>query len=379
MKRLLAIILALVMALGLAACGKQDESTGDIPQFNGLKYTETVETEFATEYKIYRYQGGYSYIDIKDGDKIMVVPEGGKKPSDTPDDAVVVNQPIKNIYMAATNIMALFDAMDGLDFIKFSELEADGWANENARKAMNDGNIIYAGKYSAPDYEMLIGGGCGLAVENTMIYHSPEVKEKLEELGIPVIVERSSYENHPLGRTEWVKLFGEMIGKTEEAEKAFNEQAEKIRAFGSKDNTGKTVAFFYINSRGNVVTYKGDGYIPAMIEISGGEYILKDLVDDSKLSNINMSMEEFYSRASDVDIIIYNSSIAAELHELDQFLALSNVLSDFKAVKEGNVWCTSKSMFQETDKMGSIMEDMHSIITGTAGDGSSLNYIHKLD
>jgi iron complex transport system substrate-binding protein len=116
-----------------------------------------------------------------------------------------------------------------------------------------------------------------------------------------------------------------------------------------------------------------------MIETSGGEYILKDLVDDSKLSNINMSMEEFYSRASDVDIIIYNSSIAAELHTLDQFLSLSTVLSDFKAVKEGNVWCTSKSMFQETDKMGSIMEDMHKIITGTAGDGESLNYIHKLN
>ena len=379
MKKLLAIILVLAMALGLSSCGKQDESTGDVPQFDGLKYEETVKTEFATEYKIYRYQGGYSYIDIKDGDKIMVVPEGGKAPSDTPAEAIVIKQPVQNIYMAATNIMALFDAMDGLGFIKFSELEADGWANENARKALKDGSIVYAGKYSAPDYEMLIGGGCGLAVENTMIYHSPEVKEKLEELGIPVIVDRSSYENHPLGRTEWVKLFGEMIGKEKEAEEAFKVQAEKIRSFGSKDNTGKTVAFFYINSRGNVVTYKGDGYIPAMIEISGGEYILKDIVDDNKLSNINMSMEEFYSRAADADIIIYNSSIAAELHALDEFLALSNVLSDFKAVKEGNVWCTSKSMFQETDKMGSIMEDMHNIITGAAGDGSSLNYIHKLD
>ncbi len=379
MKKALALLLALSLAFCFAACGNNEGASGEIPQFSGLKYEETVETEFATEFTVYRYQGGYSYIDIKDGDKIMVVPEGGKAPSDTPADAVVIKQPVKNIYMAATNIMALFDAMDGLGYIKFSELEADGWANENARKALEDGRIIYAGKYSAPDYEMLIGGGCGLAVENTMIYHSPEVKEKLEELGIPVIVDRSSYENHPLGRTEWVKLFGEIIGKAEEANAAFRSQAEKIEAFGSRENTGKTVAFFYINSRGNVVTYKGDGYIPAMIETSGGEYILKDLVDDSKLSNINMSMEEFYSRASDVDIIIYNSSIAAELHTLDQFLSLSNVLSDFKAVKEGNVWCTSKSMFQETDKMGSIMEDMHKIITGTAGDGESLNYIHKLN
>ena len=39
-----------------------------------------------------------------------------------------------------------------------------------------------------------------------MIYHTPEVKEQLEDFGVPVLVERSSYENHPLGRMEWIKL-----------------------------------------------------------------------------------------------------------------------------------------------------------------------------
>ena len=32
-----------------------------------------------------------------------------------------------------------------------------------------------------------------------MIYHSPEVLEQLERLGIPVLVERSSYETLPAG------------------------------------------------------------------------------------------------------------------------------------------------------------------------------------
>ena len=47
---------------------------------------------------------------------------------------------------------------------------------------MKSGDLIYAGKYSAPDYELLLAGGCKFAVENTMISHNPEVKEKLEEL-----------------------------------------------------------------------------------------------------------------------------------------------------------------------------------------------------
>ena len=192
------------------------------------------------------------------------------------------------------------------------------------------------------------------------------------------MVERSTYEDHPLGRTEWVKLFGEIIGKADAAAAAYDEQAEIIHSLGSQPNTGKTVAFFYVNSRGNVVTYAGEGYIPSMIELAGGVYALKDLEASSKLSSINMSMEEFYSMAADADIIIYNSSIASELYTMEQFYDLSIVLSSFKASKNGEVWCTSKSMYQEVDKMGSIIEDMNKIITGTAGDGESLNYIHKL-
>ena len=53
---------------------------------------------------------------------------------------------------------------------------------------------------------------CGLAIENTMISHTPEVKEQLEKFGIHVLVDYSSYEPEPLGRTEWVKLYGLLTG-----------------------------------------------------------------------------------------------------------------------------------------------------------------------
>ena len=73
---------------------------------------------------------------------------------------------------------------------------------------METGDILYAGNYSAPDYEQILAEGCDLAIENTMVYHTPEVKEQLEKFGIPVMVDYSSYETEPLGRTEWVKLYG---------------------------------------------------------------------------------------------------------------------------------------------------------------------------
>ena len=49
---------------------------------------------------------------------------------------------------------------------------------------MEDGKILFAGKYSEPDYEMLIDEDCDLAIESTMILHTPKVQEMIEDLDI---------------------------------------------------------------------------------------------------------------------------------------------------------------------------------------------------
>ena len=51
------------------------------------------------------------------------------------------------------------------------------------------------------------------------------IQEKLETLGIPVLVERSSYESHPLGRMEWMKLYGLLMNRETEADAYFTAQS----------------------------------------------------------------------------------------------------------------------------------------------------------
>ena len=336
----------------------------DRAPLEGLQWLRRLPLTYATGFSVDYYEGGYVLIDIVDGDRVLLLPEGGEAPEGLPDDVLALHRP-QNIYLAATSAMALFDRLEALDIIGASSLEAADWSVANARAAMEAGDMVYAGKYSEPDYELLLQLGCDLAIESTMIFHTPRVREMLEDLGIPVIVDRSSYEAHPLGRTEWIKLYGALAGKEDAAQAFFAEKEALIAAYAGYPNSEKTVAFFYMSSDGSVVVRNSTDYVPRMIEIAGGRYALKDIVDpDSSRSSVTTTMEQFYAAAVDADFLIYNANIASPLDSLDALFALSPLFADFRAVREGNVWCTGKDLYQETDDVGELIEDIHNMIAG---------------
>ena len=146
---------------------------------------------YAEQFTVDTLENGLSLITIGGEDRYLIVPEGQQAPQ-TDADITVLQQPIDSIYLVATSAMDFFISLDALDTISLSGTKADGWYLDEARQAMKNGDIEYAGKYSAPDYEAIFDADCDLVVESTMIYHTPEVKEQLERLGIPVLVERSS-------------------------------------------------------------------------------------------------------------------------------------------------------------------------------------------
>ena len=379
-------ILVLLLALVLCACGQREPeplpeevpAPEETPLWSGLRWEEHLPLEYAQSFSVDFSPEGYARIAIHQ-ETYLLVPESCPLPGEIPEDVTVLRQPLQNIYMQATAAMDSFCQLDALDAVTLSGTRTEGWYIPQAREAMEEGRLVYAGKYSAPDYELILSRNCGLALESTMIYHNPEVKEQLERFGVPVLVERSSYESHPLGRMEWIKLYGVLMGKQAEAEAFFNEQLDRLTPVLEQENTGKTVAFFYITSNGAVSVRKGGDYIAKAIDLAGGVYVFQDLAgEENALSTMNMQMEAFYQGAKDADILIYNSAIYADLTAIEQLVAKSAPLADFKAVQSGDVWCTGKSMFQEALGVGDMILDMHAVLTEENPAEESMSYLHRL-
>ena len=380
-RRIWAALLLTAAAL-LAGCGgsapAQTEPTA--LSWENLEFDHSMELVYADQFTLDTYREGYRIVTIGGTDRSLVVPEDAPVPAGVPEEVTVLQQPLDRIYLVATSAMDLFRELDALDRVRLSGTDASGWYIEEAKQAMERGDILYAGKYSAPDYERILAEGCDLALESTMIYHTPEVREQLLRLGIPVLVERSSYESHPLGRVEWIRLYGALLGREEEADACFSALLDRLAPVLDQPGTGKTVAFFYITSNGAANVRRPGDYIAKSIALAGGEYILRQQPgEESAASTMNMQMEAFYEQARDADVLIYNSAIDAELHSLEELLDKSSLLKDFKAVREGNVWCTGKNLFQESLGLGDLIWDLHAIVTARDPESLELTYLHRLD
>lgn len=371
------IIAALLIAgiFGLSGCSRNSSAAEqELP----LVYEDSLKLQYAENFSIDYYTGGYSMITTKrDGSRFLIVPEQAEAPEGLEEDIVILKQPIQDIYLVASAVMDMFCQLDGLDAISFSGQKQENWYIEDAKNAMAEGRLLYAGKYNRPDYEQLVSRGCRLAIENGMIAHAPEVVEKLEDFGIPVLMEASSYEAHPLGRVEWIKLFGALLGKEEAAERIFQEQADILNRISEDQPSEKTVAFFFVSSNGMVQVRQSSDYIPRMIELAGGRYIFENLGDpESRKATMNMQAEEFYHKARNADFLIYNSSIDGGISTMKELLDKCEFLEDFQAVKEGNVWCTSNDMYQQSLSIGYLMEDMHRMLQGD--DTSPMHYLFEV-
>ena len=365
-----------LLFLSLCACGNTEDGS-----WNGMEKTGSLELQYAKEFRVDYYEDGYDVITIE-GDEYLLVPEGMPVPDEIGSEVTVLQQPLENLYVASSSAMDLFLQAGAIDRVDMTSTSAENWTLPEIREKVISDDILFVGKYSTPDYEVVLDEGCGLAVENTMISHTPEVKEKLEQLGIPVLVERSSYEKSPLGRVEWIKLYGLLTGQLDTAEQFFEKRVQQVQAVEketkNQGNETPTVAFFYITASGYVNVRTPVDYIAQMIELAGGKYAFsaEELGDQGARSSVNMDPEQFYAAAKDADILIYNSTVEGELSSLNALTEKSPLMKDCKAVLNGTVWCTGQNMFQQVSGTAEMISDLHAVISGDTE--QPLRFLHRL-
>lgn len=403
MKRSLALVLLAVLAMStllFAACDKKEnEQQGITVAYSQLTSTGKEENTFAELFSIEHLKDenekAYSKIEVFDKEKKLdtswlLLPEGVDKVSGAPAGVNIMTfRDRQNIMVSSASTMALINAMDALSKVPMTTADTT-WRIQEIKDAIDKGTVKEVGKYSKPDYEQIISIGAEkhvtFAVFSTMLDSVPDVYDQLTKTcNLRIMRDQSSYESHPLGRTEWIKIYGEIFDMRDKSDAVFNGQVEILNETTSKINVPeaerKTVLIFYTTSTKDTFYVRNAAdYVTELVNLGGGKQVAE--IGSGKSGNTKMTQEWFIQECSQADYVLYNwtSGASGVKDESLQGLIdarLGDWFKDFKAYKEGNVWRTSNDFYQKMDKMGEMVADIYKMLYGE-NVSDTLTYVNRL-
>ncbi len=193
---------------------------GEAPYYGNMRIKERIKPLYARGYSVDSFGDNIYRINV--GKKrYLLVPRLKVLPYGIPESVTVIRTPVNRAYLATVSGMEFIRDIDAVSHV--------GFAIRDAVNGTEDG-IVDAGEASEPDCEALKDGRADIAIEDQSADSDRETLKKLEEIPLPVFIDRSESETDEKGRMEWIKLYGLLTGEYGRALRYFDAYCKEAEA-----------------------------------------------------------------------------------------------------------------------------------------------------
>lgn len=333
MKSILIKIPWLLLLIFVAGCQQKTEISTSNTSFG------TNQIQFAKGLSIYKYDG-YSVVKITNPwpkatqsytyilqEKNGIVPDSLKQNT-------TIQVPVKTIVVTSTTHIPSLEML-GIENSLIGFPNLDYISSEKVRNRIDAGKIKELGNNQNLNTEILIDSAPDVIIGYGIDNNNPTL-DNLQKSGLKVLLNGDWNEQTPLGKAEWIKLFGTLYGKEATAKKLFDAVVtsyQKTVALASKTTTKPTVFAGAI--------YENQWYLPQ--GNSWGCYFLKDAnaqylwADSNGTGSLSLSFETVLEKAQNADIWIG----PGEFTSLQDMQISNPHYSQFKAFQNKKVFSYS--------------------------------------
>ena len=248
--------------------------------------------------------------------------------------------PVKRIVCLSTTHIAYIDRLAESNAIV--GVSGTGFvSNSNVRERIDKGYVKDVGFEQALNYELLVSLRPDVVLAYGVGAEMAGYLQKLKDMRIPVIFIGDYLEEHPLGKAEWLKVFGLLVGKYQQADSLFSVIASEYNVFKSSLPVDITKPKVFINLPWKDVWYfpGGQGYMANLIADAGGDYSLTHLRGSKSYP---FSIENALEYAAKADIWINPGTVNS----------LSEIANELPIIK-GMPILTSGRVFNNNNRVNS--------------------------
>ena len=256
--------------------------------------------------------------------RYVLVPDSIELPGQLPE-GTVVRTPIKRalvysaVHTALMKELGAFDALKGVTDLQY-------FTDPDVPARVAAGEVTDCGSSMGPTVEKVI------EMEADAIMLSPyqdATYGQVTRLGIPVIECADYMESTPLGRAEWVKFYGELLGRRAQADSLFNAvetayaRVKEQAAAGTAHPTVLTE--MVISGVWNVPG--GESYMARIIGDAGGKY---PWANDHSTGSLNLDFNQVLATAQQADVWLIKSFNIHSYNDLRAAYALNEKFAAFE-------------------------------------------------
>jgi iron complex transport system substrate-binding protein len=240
---------------------------------------------------------------------------------------------LERIAVGSTTHLPYIGALGKIGVVK-GAVSIDEIRDSSFREAIEEGRIKDISTANGLDKELLV------SLSPQLILDHPFGKSIADEIsGIEILHITEYLEEHPLGRAEWIRAFGVLLGEEQRADSLFQEIQQRYDSVqGILSHTiRRPVVFFGSNWQGTWFAPPAGSYMHILIGDAGAEYVL---ADRTASGNITLSLEEVYSQLNGCD---HFGMILSHTGEMDALKLVGGErrLVEMPAVRDGGFYGNS--------------------------------------
>ena len=245
--------------------------------------------------------------------------------SDDLPEGTVVRTPVKNALVYSSVHTSLLRELHALEAVK-GVVDSQYFIDKDIVDGVKSGTIADCGNSMNPTVERVIN------MQPDAILLSPYQDAsygQIATLDIPIIECADYLEFDPLGRAEWMKFYGELVGKRAEADSlynavvnAYNEVKQKAAA---ADTRPTVVTEMVINGVWNVPG--GQSYMARILNDAGGRYLW---ADDENTGSLALDFNQVLAVAQNADYWFIKWTNINSLKDLQGAFDLNKEMAAFQ-------------------------------------------------
>ncbi len=249
------------------------------------------------------------------------------------DSANVIRVPVKSIICMSTTHLSMISALNEEETIKAIS-GADYLYENKLHELVDKHKIVDVGYEDNLNKEMVIQ----IAPDLIMVYgigsESAGYISKLKELGIKIIFNADYLETNPIGKAEWIKVFGALYSKEKEADSIFSSVSDEynsLKFFIDENIKDKPSVFLGLPWKDTWFISPGNSYISRLISDAGGDYLWKDTKSEISMP---FGIENVYVRAVNAAYWLNTGSVKSR----KEITAIDYRLGELPSFKKGNIY-----------------------------------------